>query len=72
MNRMACFLLLCLCLVACAPRGASWGVADFNKYDKNYARFPVEQLAIGQTHESLVSVLGKSFRTVESSQGVHS
>lgn len=60
-------LLLCFCLAACAPAGANWLVADFNKSGKNYAPFPLQRIRIGQSENELVRVLGKDFRVVEAS-----
>ena len=64
------FLLLAILLTGCAsnPKGSSWLVADFNKYGKNYAPFPTNQLDIGMTKSDLLSVLGADYEIVEAGQ----
>lgn len=61
--------IVAILLSGCAsPRGSNWWVADFNKYELNYDRFPTEQLQIGQSKTDTVRVLGNQFRTVEASE----
>ena len=61
---LAVFLAL---LSGCAsnPSGSSWGTADFNKYDKNYAPFPTKQLSIGASKNDVLSMLGSDYELVE-------
>jgi len=61
-------ILATFLLTACAsPEGSDWGVADFNKYDKNYLDFPTNKLVIGTDKDYLVKLLGEDFDTVEAS-----
>lgn len=41
-----------------SPSGASWAEADFNKYDKNYADFPVDRLTIGMPKAEVERIFG--------------
>jgi hypothetical protein len=66
---LAMSVIVAASLTGCAsPRGSSWAVADFNKYDLNYDRFPTEQLQIGQLKAESVRILGDHFKTVEASE----
>jgi hypothetical protein len=47
------------------PSGSSWAVADFNKYDKNYAPFPTKQLSIGMSKNEVLALLGSDYELVE-------
>ena len=60
-------LVVLLMLGGCAssPSGSSWAVADFNKYDKNYAPFPAKQLSIGASKDQVLSLLGSDYELVE-------
>jgi hypothetical protein len=60
-------LALVALLSGCAsnPSGSSWAVADFNKYDKNYAPFPTKQLSIGAPKTEVISLLGSDYELVE-------
>ena len=63
-------LLLALSISGCAsPRGSTWAVADFNKYDKNYASFPTHKIQIGKSKFELVKLFGTSFNIVEAGKG---
>ncbi len=72
MNTKLTFTLAAIAVLAgtgCAsPRGSSWAVADFNKYDLNYEPFPTEQLRIGQSKGDALRVLGPKFKTIEASE----
>lgn len=56
-----------LLLGGCAsnPGGSSWALADFNKYDKNYAPFPTKQLAIGSSKNEILSLFKSEYELVE-------
>ena len=45
--------------------GANWIVADFNKYDQNYAPFPTHQIKIGQDFRQTIRILGPNYSVVE-------
>jgi hypothetical protein len=62
-------LLMIITGCASAPRGANWALADFGKYDKNYATLQTNRIEIGQSKAALLDVLPKEFRTVEAGQG---
>lgn len=47
------------------PSGYSWAVTDFNKYDKNYERFPTKQLSIGASKDQVLALLGSDYELVE-------
>lgn len=53
---------------ASAPRGASWGVADFNKYSYNYAPFATGNISIGQSRKDMLAAIGVTPQTVEMGQ----
>jgi hypothetical protein len=59
------FVLLMLGGCASNPSGSSWAVADFNKYDKNYAQFPTKQLSIGASKNEVLALLGSDYELVE-------
>lgn len=56
-------------LSGCAsnPAGSSWAVADFNKYDQNYAAFPTSQLTIGASKQETMSLFSYGYEPVEAS-----
>lgn len=62
-------VLLILALSGCAsnPPGSSWAVADFNKYDQNYADFPTNRLVIGASKQDTLSLFNYQYETVEAS-----
>lgn len=60
-------LVVLLSVVGCAsnPSGSSWAVADYNKYDKNYAPFPTKQLSIGASKDQVFALIGPDYELVE-------
>lgn len=51
-------VLICAALPNCgANSGADWATADFNKYDNNYAPFPVERLKNGMSKSDVSAIL---------------
>lgn len=61
--------IIFLALSGCAsnPPGSSWAVADFNKYDQNYAAFPTSELIIGTSKKETISLFNYGYETVEAS-----
>src|SRR6266404_472510 len=46
------------------PEGSNWALADFNKYDRNYAPFPTDRLAIGMSKAQVTSLFGNYLHRV--------
>lgn len=71
MTRLALVIIIPLMLAGCAsPDGADPMLADFNKYDHNYAAFPTDRLTIGEPKGALVAALGDgTATTVEAGAG---
>jgi|GEM_PF-6034989 hypothetical protein len=66
---MRIVLLMTLVAVSAAgcvtnPEGSNWALADFNKYDRNYATFPVDRLAIGMPKAEVRSLFGDKLHRV--------
>jgi len=61
-----CAAWLAVMLTGCAssPQGANWALADFNKYDRNYAAFPTEKLRIGMPKGEALSLFGANAKSV--------
>lgn len=59
-------LIVMLALGGCAtnPEGSNWGLADLNKYGKNYAPFPTDRLQIGMPKAAVVAMFGGSMQRV--------
>lgn len=57
-------------LSGCAsPSGANWALADFNKYDRNYAEFQTQNLTIGAPKQEILTKLGENYSVVEAGKG---
>lgn len=63
----AIFLVISGC--ASNPRGSSWAVTDFNKYDKNYAAFPTHKLIIGTPKQETLALFNYEYELVEADSG---
>lgn len=62
--------LIAVALGSCAsnPAGSNWLVADFNKYNSNYAVFPTHRLAVGMPRSELAAIFGGDLRRVAANQ----
>lgn len=58
--------LLALGVANCAsnPEGSNWALADFNKYDRNYAPFPTDRLKIGMPKAEAQAIFGVNMKSV--------
>jgi hypothetical protein len=66
-SRSVIVAILCsLGVAGCAsnPTGSNWALADFNKYDRNYAAFPTDQLKIGMSKAEAQAMFGPNMRRV--------
>ncbi len=64
-------ILIALISSGCNPTGSSWLVADFNKYDYNYSRFPTENITVGLSKQQLRAVMVSypQYSVVEAGEG---
>jgi hypothetical protein len=63
-------ILLALGVASCAsnPEGSNWALADFNKYDRNYAPFPTDRLKIGMSKAEAQAMFGANMKRVSADQ----
>jgi hypothetical protein len=62
-------LVIIFLVQGCAKmdNGADWALADFNKYDRNYAPFPTDKIIIGGDFNDAVKEIGSKYSVVEES-----
>lgn len=70
-SRFLLALVLTATAIGCAsaPPGASWALADFDKYDRHYAPLQTDSIIIGQSKAELLKALAVKGRTIEAGEG---
>jgi hypothetical protein len=64
--KFAIMLFAAGCVAGCVsnPQGSNWALADFNKYERNYAAFPTERLQIGMSKVDAQAMFGQNMTRV--------